>query len=575
MSTTASQTRAILTRRELLLRRDFAGKTLLGEIVFGQDQCNEVAGLLTHLVDEQGATPALTEVSQRWPYVLAVWLVNEAFFTFASRKYWPEVLAKIGIVTTGPHSVKAGRAFLRFLEDHQLPRFRRLKTHWSYLGPILAHCGIPKSCLPEFFRDVLPRAAEYGVGEGEGFEDLLHDLGHLYLTKTTKRFLLFGEQVAQDFVRRAVELRSIWLTEGSVPDPTVVGLPKRVVDVFADWTKGEEPIGRPSTSRRLARPLLCLDPASGLVLSLPAQALASEEVSLRWFIEPDPGDAEHVDVLSHPGQRTTADREFLLAEPFSALKVQLSHAGRSLGSWTFPGITRENAVLFFDNNSLAVISSQAVGAGPVGIVHPGEWRVFGLDASGKEVPARVTEDLGVLPFGWQHLSARIYDLAEFEHVFARSQDGSIASKHVELGEVITVRPRLLCRGGRNTRESDGTTVMIGGTPEVEFWLPPHQTEQEFRRAWTIEVKPDRDMEGRLASFEASLTTKAITLSSRTGNRFVLDLTQEELLGRSHWGQFEVRVRGPIGQDARFPVRLLPDIRIEHDWTEWSDHPEGH
>lgn len=565
--------RAVFSSLEMLLRRDLQGKTLLGEVVFTEKHCDNVAGGLARLVGQRGAARALSEVIQHWPYVLAVWLVNEAFFNFVSGTYWPNVLGKIGIENPGPHSVRAGRAFVDFLERRNLPRFRRLKTRWSYLGPILAHSGVPRSCLPEFFERVLPRAAEYGVADGEGFEDLQHDLPRLYLTKPTERFLLFGEQIAQDFLRRSVELRSVWLTDRSVPDADVVGLPPRVIDAFREWTEKGPRESTAGSGRRLIRPVLRVDPGGGLVLVLPAERLEPSESSLRWIIEPEPGAAEHVEVRPQPGQRTTEGEEFVVPEPFSSLKVRLTDDIQGLGSWAFRGVARENPVLFFDADSLAVLSSRAVVAGPVGIAHPNEWRVIGGSAQEEEVPAPVLEEFGALPFAWQHLSAHVYDLTGFEHVLVRSPDGEASSPPLELGEVTALRPRLVCNGGTCTRGPDGTMVMIGGTPEIEIWRPAHQSEEDFRRAWSIEFRPDQDMEGRLAPFERALVNPALAASERSGNWWGFDLAQHDLLGPAPWGQFDVRARGPIGQDARFTVRLVPEIQIAHDWSEWSDHPD--
>src|SRR4030095_9952156 len=173
---------------EARLRSVCAGKALLGEIAFTEENCDNVASAIEKLIARDGPWKGTQRLIDRWPFTLALWLVNEAFFHFVSGAYWPPILKRIGIKDVPIYSMRLGRAFVNFLERQQLPRFRRLKTRWSYLGPLLAHAGIPRSCLPEFFEKVLPRAEECAAAEDEaGFEQLLASLPTLYLTQATDR----------------------------------------------------------------------------------------------------------------------------------------------------------------------------------------------------------------------------------------------------------------------------------------------------------------------------------------------------------------------------------------------------
>src|SRR5687768_890953 len=184
--------------------RAVGGWTLLGEITLTEEQVDQLASVFKKTVVRDGPNNAIRLLIRDCPFILAVWLVNEAFFHFASGAYWPFVLERIAIKDVVQYSPRLGRAFLDFLDQRKLPRFRRLKTRWSYLGPILAHAGVPRSCLPEFFEKVLPRAEELGAADDEvGFEQLLVIVPHLYLAKSTERFLLFGEQIARDFLKRS------------------------------------------------------------------------------------------------------------------------------------------------------------------------------------------------------------------------------------------------------------------------------------------------------------------------------------------------------------------------------------
>ena len=154
--------------------RAISGRTLLGEIMLTEEQSDNLASVIQRVVSRFGTNKAIRFLIDKCPFILAIWLVNEAFFHFISGAYWPSVLERIGIKNDPNYSMRLGRAFVDFLEKRKLPRFRRLKTRLSYVGPILAHAGVPRSCLPEFFEKVLPRAEECGAADDEGgFDQLL------------------------------------------------------------------------------------------------------------------------------------------------------------------------------------------------------------------------------------------------------------------------------------------------------------------------------------------------------------------------------------------------------------------
>jgi hypothetical protein len=80
-------------------------------------------------------------------------------------------------------------------------------THWSYLGPILAHCGIPRSRLPQLFRDVLPDAARIGVASPDDLAELQQRVPLMQVSRSIEWFIRFGDKVSADFVRRCVDMR--------------------------------------------------------------------------------------------------------------------------------------------------------------------------------------------------------------------------------------------------------------------------------------------------------------------------------------------------------------------------------
>ena len=555
--------------------RGVTGRTLLGEVTLTEMQADDLASVVQKVICRYGKNKGIGLLIDKCPFVLAIWLVNEAFFHFSSGAYWPPVLERIGLKNDLNHSLRLGRAFVDFLQKRSLPRFRRLKTRLSYVGPILAHAGIPRSCLPEFFEKVLPRAEELGAADDEvGFDQLLVIVPHLYLSKSTERFLLFGEEIARDFLKRSIELRRFWLTDGTVPAAPIIGLPERVVDAFKQWTtrSGQSRSVVPVNRRSFARPILRLDVMHGLVIELPSQSLESGETLLTWLLDPSNGSSVKIDAKRELGERVTVGQEVFLPEPFALLKIRLLSANSELATWAFDGILRNKPMLFFGGEDFRMIPFRQLKAGLTGIVHPPGWRLSGYIES-TELEPPVSASLGTLPFGWGELEARIYDLTDLDRLDLLTPD-SQSVLTIELAEAETFRPRLRSSSGRVESARDVDMVFFGSAPSLEIWKAPHQPKEEFLKSWVIELRATTGFDNRPAHRVVQLRDIQDHLYEIDGSAYYqLPTKCEELLGNQPWGQFELIARGPIGQDARFSFRVLPEVKLTHDWSEWSANPE--
>ncbi|HYD48142.1 MAG TPA: hypothetical protein VEB21_07340 [Terriglobales bacterium] len=558
-----------LDELEFLLRKNVAGKTLLGEIVFSEAQCATLTERFRQAC-ASSASAGFARIMREWPMTLAVWLVNEAFFSFQSGAYWPVVLGKVGVSEPGPLSQKIGQSFLGTLQRFHLPEFRKLNTGWSYLGPILAHAGIPRSCLPEFFKKVVPLATEIGVGDEGAFAEFQAELPHCYITKTTERFLLFGDRIAEDFVRRAIDLRRAWIADGIVPEARSVGLPQRVVEAFLDWSR-ESRVSDGSVTRRCRRPQLCIDPINGVELILPPQDIELGDRELKWLIEPDRSEPEAIAGIRPPGERVTAAERHTLSQPFASLKVRFMADGISLGTWLFAGVTATEPVLFFNADTLSVVSARGIGAGPVGVVHPPTWNVEVLK-EGRGIPPGVLDELGPMPLGWGALVARVYDLTGGESLVLRNESAGRIAAHLrfDLADATGTQPRLT---GNQLSEWRCSTqeLFVGSAPSIELVKPGHQSEEEFLRSWSIEIRTsDRGAGGIKLD---SLLGDTLEIHHDGSGRYTLPLAQPRLLGPSAWGMFHLQLKGPLGSNAKFHFSVIPQLRLEHDWSEWTDHPE--
>jgi hypothetical protein len=544
---------------ESRLRRQLQGKTLLGEVAFEERHCEQSAQGFKQVFSRYGFSDGLARVQFDCPILFAMWLVNEAFYSYDSG-YWPAVTAKVG-VNPQNNAARMGAAFVDILDRFRLPRFRRLNTHWSYLGPILAHCGVPKSRLPQFFDEVLPLAARIGVGSAEGLAELQQQLASLRVSRSIEWFIRFGDTVSADFVRRCLDMYNVAHARNALPPSAAFGVPERVWKEFEKWTRTAHIQVPGASPPRLLRPRLYVDPSQGLRLELPAQPC--HHASLDWDIRID---AESPIVRTVPrfaGEGHSGPDDVLLGAPFASAMVRLKEpGGRELGTWVLAGLPTDRPVMFFDCEDFSVLPGEASAAAH-GVLVPTGYLLRVRRGDGLHSPP-VLSPLGRLPFGWGAFEASICDFTGGSAVILVDEAGRTCGE-IELGEGEAAAPRLLGETVSHLAASDRTRVFVGSAPTV---LIP-AVRQAFDEQWTIVIDPACEhCNGtlpRIAPESASLFTEP---SVGEANQLAVPLDQPNLLGTDPWGVFDILVKGPLGQSARFRIAVVPPLRIEHDWSEW-------
>jgi hypothetical protein len=183
----------------------------------------------------------------------------------------------------------------------------------------------------------------------------------------------------------------------------------------------------------------------------------------------------------------------------------------------------------------------------------------------------VVESFGPMPFGWNTLVASVYDLEGLEHVSLMDEEGQ-EGVSVELADAGGFRPRLVQGGGgRKELAPDDYLVFWGQAPCLEIWKSLRQTDNEFLDFWAIEIRA-LDQTGserggihvRLRDLTEAIAPQGSSLWRR------IDLGCRALLGPKPWGEYQLLVRGPIGQDARFQFRVLPEVSVIRDRIDWSN-----
>lgn len=255
-----------LREQEDVRARQLAGKRLLCEIPFGQDDVEQLREIL------------LPQGIQAWnhPTLAAMMTVGIGIYYYNRGNFWSEFHG----LDSGADQSKWGQKFEDFLKGRKsLETFRSVKDEGSnhYVGPILAHGGIPQTCLPDFFSLI----TRYGDREQSG-QDLIESIKGkpVYVDRPVQRFIKYGGEVAEDFVSRFLAL---WQCYERGDMGARCNLPNRVVEAFSVWWPNHKP-KRQNGSKRMPKPELRIEPSgSGVFLYLPrCDGHPDIAVNARW-----------------------------------------------------------------------------------------------------------------------------------------------------------------------------------------------------------------------------------------------------------------------------------------------------
>lgn len=245
------------------------GRRLLSEIPFNKDDIEQLRRTL------------LPQGIRAWnfPTLTAMMTVGVGVYYYNQGDFWSEFP---GLDSPADRS-RWGHKFEGFLTHHNsLETFRAVRDEGGhrYVAPILAHGGIPQTCLPDFFNLV----TRYGDREQSG-RDLIEGLkvlqGKLALTdQPVQRFIKYGGEIAEEFLSRFLAL---WQCYERGDMTAKCGLPDRVVEEFFAWWPEHRPTSRES-SKRMPRPELRIEPSGlGVFLYLPrCDGHPNVGINARW-----------------------------------------------------------------------------------------------------------------------------------------------------------------------------------------------------------------------------------------------------------------------------------------------------
>jgi hypothetical protein len=560
---------SLLEEWESKLRFQVQEVDLLGEIPITPDESRELGELLGNLVREQGWHRAEQEL-EKYPCSCAVYLVSQGIHSYAEGDFWSAIRDSTGLSISAIQTTQWGQLFESIIADLGLPSFSSLRGH-RYVGPILAHGGIPDFCLPDFFEHfihpLVTRPQYAALSAADFIEERLYQSSAQYqVDKPVTRFLEYGGKVAEDFVERCRQMATRTAEAGIVPAAEEVGLPPRVIERYREWVEGQS---RSPVRRRVKyrRPVLFLDRGWGPSFELPSQQIpASEsEMQVTWRVYADNtlvGEVP-VEVRQEEFDLKTAAETIPLPNPASEYRVELLFAHpeehgqpvveETRREWSFSGLREDCPLVAFDPQSWAIVPTRGIlPAHPLWLLYPPgvNLEVEPPDAASER------ERLPRMPWGWHDFLGTLMDLTDARQLVVRQANGAVSSFPLEKAD-LKDQPAL---GGADLCpiEDGRPPLYVGPPPLVHIPLAAHAAQlhrwrAELRNEWA--AVPELQVAGSLVDLEEHILR---------GDGFV-NLRLEDFLESAPMGNYQVTVRGPLGYTADLPFRVLPGLDIAgHD-----------
>ena len=539
---------------------------LLGEIPITAEECAQLGQSLRLRLKALGLAEAARVIRQRYPSAFAVYLVAQGIYGYRGGDYWGEVCQVTGLPPG--NTWRWGRLFEDILADLGLPQFPDLREQGAqrYVSLILAHGGIPNYCLPDFFKNMLQpsvlRAQYADMSPAELIDEWQWRSSVQYFTdKPVLRFLAYGGRVAEDFVARCREMAWEYLDSGMVPDAEEVGLPERVVGAYRQWIaeQSADQVQRETVDRwRLRKPEVLVDPwGEGVLLDLPPQQVPVTMIQADIAWQVTAGEESHsvpVRVRKTGFDWKTIPESLCLSQPAALYEVSLRADGQVKRTWRYPGVDAGRPLLVFDQASGALLPwKHTLPARCLWLLFPGQ---LDLQVEGQ---AECLEELPRLPWGWAGFRGQCWNLKSATGLMMRENGQTVLSVTVRPDET-TSHPSLV--GGQlfsPGKPGVRPPVYVGQPPCIRVPLTGRRHVDEELARWRLTVRNKW-----LAVPEVQATTTLADLRSQftiSEKHVDLPLSLPSLLGEAPCGNFLVRLRGPLGRDAEFTLRIVPHLVI--------------
>ncbi|HEX5409850.1 MAG TPA: hypothetical protein VFW89_08785 [Gemmatimonadaceae bacterium] len=479
---------------------------------------------------------------RRYAPLVATYLVAEGIFNFAQGAYWPN------LSVPGLERAILTHIFEHALATHRnLERFRALVDAGAqrYLTPILAHGGIPRYSLHDFFTIVL-HADRHGAMDAA--EMLAYWREHLSvfvnIDKPVERFLLYGGDISVDFLDRCVDLIRTRPTATQELPHDRFGLPAYVCDAYLQLDPAERRSrsadGRLGQATALPRPFIFVDPwdASGPTLVLPAVA---NSLHCTWDVVSQERAARH--------QVSRSERVVPL-EPALHWGVELrEESGGAVRTFTFPGLAR-GGIIFFDYDDGRLVTE---------LSRLRSTRVWVLRREGENGELRHASGVPLTPFesaprpagAWDGYILEAYELPDGERLsLGRSTAASGQADGAGTSFWVRVRGERISLAGEpvdGVRTPDGMPIFAAAPTLIlpGFGLGSESARASTSTTWFVRIA----INGIEHVFDADAL-------SRIGADVIRSVVP---IGRIT--RVQLTARGPLGMDLRTAFCVVPGLTV--------------
>ncbi len=432
----------------------------------------------------------------------------------------------------GPRAGLVGHAFTDALRLLGLETFDALvedEKALRYLTPILAHGGIPRYCLADFFR-LLVRTIRHGSTDPQEILSLWANRKSLTqgVDKPAIRFVLHGGEPAVDFLQRCVDLVLETRRNGHVPSAADLGLPPSLVEAFAAF----EIEVRDTVSRDvLPRPYVQLDPWDGLGPTVELPPAGSGVGGFDWRVR----DERHTS--THRGSHALGQTVRL--HPARHWEVESQARDKEPRIFVFDCF-EPLPVLFFDPSSGRLWKGHdQLRLESVWALHDQDTTLQGIDQSANEVRLVPVEGLPQPSGVWSTCELSHCDLRDLKYLVVKSSGTPVARVAVAPP---ASRPSLSTGLDAMCVRSLGGAALYAGLPALSL---PELPDVPWER-WRITAR----------SNDATRNITADRLPRIEGGFSLEPLLHDWMLQEIH-----LAIRGPLGSDLNALFAAVPGLVV--------------
>lgn len=516
----------------LYLRAQLVGRRLIGEVDLEEDLYLKITAAVQDVVHKKRASSEW--LVRNCPALLAVYLGAEGMRRYSAGSFWPNLTVK------GLDQQIVGPGFLSAIRRLELETFEQMIEEGAlrYVGPILAHGGIPRYCLQDFFFGLLvPELRRSGSSEALDILSTWRSRKTVFenIDKPIKRFLLYGGAPAIDLLDRCIELVHASSVAGSVPTAADVGLPAYVVDEYKrGWTRDKASV---APRRAIQRPRVRFDPWDGLGPALDLPTIPDDIVEAVWRVETGQGVKE----IPASHRETYTQR----LAPTSSWEVELVHGLRVIRSFSFECLNETPLLCFDPASALLSRHPQELRLSSVWILAPRDTELIATMSSEQgDSELRTIEEFPDPVGAWDGFIAKAVDLEGVRNLTARRTFPGLQS---DAEAVIRIRrpderPSLVGERVDGVEGPEGQPV-FASFPALR--IP--QIDDVSDERWRLDIT-------------AGAEQWAGTVADAGGSQSLIDL--EPLIGGRICCEVNLAVKGPLGTDMREGFVVIPDLKIE-------------